>query len=669
MVLMSKSKLTAWLISRLVFCLVFSSIIQMVKFAPFLSQPDINILDPWSSWVNSDGRVEAFPYGIVMFLFFIPGLLVHELLQFLSIEVDFSILITSTLVVIEFVMFKLLRVFDDDSRRIWSWMMISSPLPIYISYIHGQVDIIPSLIMLISVLFLIKNKWLYAGLSFGLVVAAKFSFAVALPFFLFYFLSKKIRWENGFNFLKGTLPGLLMLAVPFFYSDGYRTMVLETPEVLRSLDAQIDLGVSTIYLVPIVFLLVFFSFWNLNQVSTLTLISYIGTAYFAIALTQTSSIGWFYWGFPLIFFGLKDASLRTLGLFTFWQSGICIYFALIQGDVSLRFFKQFELIGTKELQITSLIFTFNILLGTLLALKILSEALKNGDIYSLADRPFSLSIAGDSGVGKDTLSVEIAKLFGEQDVALLLGDDYHLHERGDTSWLTTTHLSVEANDLEGMGRDFKRLLNREGIFVKHYDHTVGRFTLPRKIKSSQLIIVNGLHASLIPGHQHIDLRVFLTMDEDLRIELKINRDKTERRQFSESVLRESIAARKPHFERYVKPQMQDSDLKFHLSSISGQPSRVGLSVTSKDSAFIIDFKNLFDAISQTTATLVRRDGEIELNIDPNCFKGSDADIIFQKSVRSSDQLFPAPPKFGDGSKGVMSLITVLALIRKRTNYV
>jgi uridine kinase len=259
----------------------------------------------------------------------------------------------------------------------------------------------------------------------------------------------------------------------------------------------------------------------------------MGAALLVIAVTQTSSVGWFLWGYPLVLFAIRKASTRTLVLFGLWQTSVTVYFALKQ-EVSLS-----QLFGEKVInfeannEVLGIIFTVNLVLAAVLIWKILDEAIKVGDIYSLSNKPLSVSIAGDSGVGKDTLANDIANLFAQQEVALLLGDDYHLYERGETSWQSTTHLSVEANDLEAMGRDFQKLLKRESVFVKHYDHAVGRFTLPRRIKSSQLILVNGLHAHLIPGNQFTDLRVFLSMEEELRIKFKIERDKNERNQVDE----------------------------------------------------------------------------------------------------------------------------------------
>ena len=666
---MSIYRLLAWGISRIATITLFTSSLQSDLFVPFLANPNLDLLDPWSSWVEMQGRLDAFPYGIVMFLFFLPAILFSYMLEQLPFFIDFSLLIGCTILITEYFTLKLVQVFDRKSPKLWSWTVILSPLPLYISYVHGQIDIIPTSIMLLVSVFLMKKSWFKAGIGFGLVIAAKFSFALALPFLILFIVSKKSRWENGIVFAKGILPGFVLLLLPMTFSKGYGLMVLETPEVLRTLDAQINVGVSILYLVPIAFLVVFFGYWNLNHVSSLVLVSYIGAALLVIAVTQTLSVGWFLWGYPLVLFAIRKASPRILVMFSLWQVSVTVYFVLNQ-EISLsKLFGGNVISLAADNEVLGVIFTLNLVLAAILIWKILNEAIKVGDVYSLSKKPLSVCIAGDSGVGKDTLAHEIANLFAQQEVALLLGDDYHLYERGETSWQSTTHLSLEANDLEAMGRDFQKLLKREPVFVKHYDHAVGRFTLPRKIESSQLILVNGLHAHLMPGSQFADLQVFLSMEEELRIKLKIERDKTKRKQIDESQIRASITARIPHFEKYVKPQSETADLHFNLKLINVSPLTLGVVASSRDAALMIEFRNTFNAVSPIPAIFTRTGGEVFLEFDTTRFKGSDASVIFRQLALEIDQVFSVEPQFSDGSTGLMSLLSLSTLLRKRRNYV
>lgn len=660
-------KIGIWLIARVFLITIFSSAIQKNLFAPFLSNPNLDLIDPWGAWTNSLGRTDAFPYGFAMYLSFLPAILINRILQAVSIPLDFEVLVVITLLVVEFLLYRHLKIFDLRTRGFWSWAAIFSPLVLFITYIHGQLDVIPTSLMTFSVICIFRNSWLKAGLFAGLAFAAKFSFVLAMPFFVVFFLANKSKRSAGLAFIKGLAPGIFLLLLPAFFSKGYQDMVLATPEVLKSLDARVDIGISNLYLVPIAYLLVVLGFWSLNYTSSFMLISYVGAAFTVIALTQTSSVGWFYWGIPLILITLRKASNRTISLFLVWQLSVSSYFLLKESQISTRFSGVIQFEYSKMSYLDGLLFTLNIVVGAVLVLKILQEGKRIGDNYSLAKKPLTLNIAGDSGVGKDTLSNEIARLFGDQEVALLLGDDYHLHERGESSWITTTHLSVDANDLEGMGRDFRKLLSGQQVFVKHYDHAVGRFTLPRRINSSQVVIVNGLHANMIPGSELADLKIFLSMEDELRIQLKLERDLNQRKHGDQDAIRKSIESRLPHYEKFILPQADISDLHFHLRRISSSSLTLGVIVSSQDAAFVHDLKKSFNAISDTPAILQKNDNFTTLKIDPVNFKGADALLILKQNIESPEQLFNSDPEFADGSVGVLSLIAIMALAKKRLN--
>jgi len=661
-------KIAAWMIVRVILITIFSSTIQKDLFVPFLSNPNLNLIDPWGAWTNSLGRTDAFPYGFAMYLCFLPAIMINKILQAFSVPLDFEVLVVITLLAMEFFLYRHLKIFDLRAKGFWSWTAIFSPLILFITYVHGQLDVIPTSLMAFSIVYIFRNSWFKAGVFAGLAFAAKFSFVLAIPFFVLFFLVNKSRRSASLAFVKGLIPGIFLLLLPALFSKGYQDMVLATPEVLKSLDARVDIGISNLYLVPIAYLLVVLGFWSLSYTSSFMLISYVGAAFTVIALTQTSSVGWFYWGIPITLITLREASNRTISLFLGWQLCVSSYFLLKESQISTRFTGVIPFEYSRVSYLDGLLFTLNIVVGAVLVLKILQEGKRIGDIYSLAKKPLTVNIAGDSGVGKDTLSNEIARLFGDQEVALLLGDDYHLHERGESSWLTTTHLSVGANDLVGMGQDFRKLLSGQQVFVKHYDHAVGRFTLPRRINSSQVVIVNGLHANIIPGSELADLKIFLSMEDDLRIQLKLERDLNQRKHGDEDAIRKSIESRLADYEKFILPQADVSDLHFHLRRISSCSMSLGVTVSSLDAAFVQKIKKSFNAISDTPAILQKEDHFTTLEIDPVNFKGADALLILKQTTESPEQLFNSDPKFADGSVGVLSLIAIMALARKRINH-
>ena len=662
-------KISLWLTSRLIIILIFTSKIQKDLFLPFLSA-DLNLLDPWSSWILSSERLEVFPYGYIMFVFFIPAILIYRLANvYFSLNLSLEILVMITLIFCEFYLYKFLKVFEDVKNNTWYRLSIFSPLAIYITFIYGQIDVIPSSLIALSILFISRNLWLKAGLALGVSIAAKFSFILVLPFFILFFISKKVNRKNGLNFLKGLLPGLFIFLIPITYSLGYRQMVIGTPEVIKTLDTKIDIGASYVYLVPILYLLVLVSFWALNYISNFILIAYSGSSLLMIGLTQTDSVGWFYWSIPFLIYTLKSASMRTLALVWIWQLSVSTYFVYKSGELPFRYKIQSEYLFTPNQEFLTLIYTFNLVLGSFIVLKLFSESLKFGDIYSLSKKPISIGIAGDSGTGKDLLTNNLANLFKDDEVTLLLGDDYHLYEREDTFWLNTTHLAPDSNDLELMGKNFRTLMKRQKIFAKHYDHKIGKFTSPRRIESSQVIIANGLHSLLFPGYEMLDLKVFLSMDEELRIALKMKRDKSQRDHSDFKLINEIISKRKPHYHKFIEPQKREADLCFNVTGKSNELLRLNLEIESKDKVLLHDIKMSYNSVAKIPATTSKKDEDLILMVDPTNFSSDDALLIMQRLIPMNEQLFfTQVPNFPSGIEGVMTLTCLLGVIRKRLNY-
>ena len=62
----------------------------------------------------------------------------------------------------------------------------------------------------------------------------------------------------------------------------------------------------------------------------------------------------------------------------------------------------------------------------------------------IKNKPFVIGVGGDSGVGKSTLTELLTRLFGQNNVTIIRGDDMHKWERGHDKWNELTHLSPKA---------------------------------------------------------------------------------------------------------------------------------------------------------------------------------------------------------------------------------
>jgi len=203
--------------------------------------------------------------------------------------------------------------------------------------------------------------------------------------------------------------------------------------------------------------------------------------------------------------------------------------------------------------------------GIFLLYRVIIELQEIEDPYNFKNRPISIAIAGDSGVGKDRLTSALSFIVGERNSTILLGDDYHIAERGDAIWKKFTHLNPRANNLLKFNNDFNKSLSRIKYGNKHYDHSSGKFTSVRQIETSNFLIVNALHALLLPDITKVDFKVFMSMDESLRKKFKIHRDSKSRNYTSTKSVQEIIKSRVQDSDKFIKGQVLFSDLHIHTS--------------------------------------------------------------------------------------------------------
>ena len=133
--------------------------IQQDWFVPFM----INWFEnpstlPWTNFLLSGGDVLSFPYGPIMFLVLLPFTLIGGAIDSLIGLNYFSGLgfRLSLLGADIFLLFTLLQQFEKNWKGILIYYWLS-PLVIFITYWHGQIDIIPLALLIFSASLLKKN--------------------------------------------------------------------------------------------------------------------------------------------------------------------------------------------------------------------------------------------------------------------------------------------------------------------------------------------------------------------------------------------------------------------------------------------------------------------------------------------------------------------------------
>jgi uridine kinase/ribulose-5-phosphate 4-epimerase/fuculose-1-phosphate aldolase len=175
-------------------------------------------------------------------------------------------------------------------------------------------------------------------------------------------------------------------------------------------------------------------------------------------------------------------------------------------------------------------------------------------------KPYIIGIAGESGVGKSTMTGIVQLFFGKENTITLSTDDLHRWERTSPNWDIFTHLNPEANNLELGDIHLKELSEGNSIYRSAYDHGTGTFKAPEKIESNRIIINQGLHAFYTEQSQQLtDLKIFINTDETLRTHWKVIRD-TEKRGYRYGAVIDAINRRKPDALKINEKQIAIADV-------------------------------------------------------------------------------------------------------------
>jgi uridine kinase len=647
-------------------------------YAPFLNVSTSAItLDPWSAWLASGGTPVAFPYGYAMWLAFLPLTLVAKLTglpllyaYYLTLlAADFSLLLT-------------LNRLLPDRQRLLLLVYWLSPIIILASYGLGLNDLIPALLLVLSIGCARRVELKWAGALLAAAISAKLSMVVALPFFAIYLFNNRALRQRLPEFLSGFGLSILALGLPFLFSGAGLQMLLGNPEMGKIYQFAIGLaGNISIYVVPLVYLVMLYLAWRVRRLNFDLSQALTGMAFLLIVLMTPASPGWFVWCLPflVLYQGMSGRiAILLVGIF----SGVYVVSTLLV--TQLQFANGRELVLAAALHVpgqlgshaASLLHTAMVAIGLVLAIRIWREAISRNDFFRLSRKPFVVGVAGDSGAGKDTFADAITGLFGGHSVVKLSGDDYHLWDRQKPMWQVMTHLNPMANDLEGFCNDLVSLTDGKRVLSRHYDHKTGKMSKPARLDSNDFIIASGLHALYLPVlRECYNLKIYLDIDEGLRRHFKLKRDVHQRGHTVERVLG-SFEKREPDSERFIRPQSRHADLILSLQPIhpgilkdldDKHPLRLKLVVSTRNGFDDLSMHRVLVGVCGLHVDIVVSDGgaEVRMTIEGET---SAADIAMAAEILCPRVLefLDIPPKWQDGLLGLMQLITLSHINRALT---
>lgn len=624
-------------------------------YGPFIGSFAISpSIDPWTDWATSSGTPEAFPYGWPMLLIFAAGQGIGALfgstwLGFLTILLvcDFSALI-----------FLLTRQGNERERSTFVVAAyLISPLPVISMLIEGSTDFVPMLLVTTAFAALIAKRPAVAGLMFGLAVGSKILLAISLVGAVLFLVRSRSPKKAVLVFVVSLTTAIVISISPFFYSKGFREAITASDDATGPLSWGIPSATGTLLLLPLVVFSVWYAVYQLRRMNSSLLALALAIPMLITASLPGAPIGWSLWALPLVIYLAAPLA---------WRFRVIAVLALNSSSISYLVFLLASNFGytISDLQ-NGLVLTSNLAISVVTAILFWREHYTRSDFVRLRSRPALVLIAGDSGVGKDTLADGLTNILGRDSTVHLSGDDYHRWDRSNGSWRHLTHLNPNANELTKFFNDILTLADGGDIISGKYDHRIGRRLSSYTARSREFVIASGLHSLMVKDmNRQASLTVYLEMSDDLRAALKLKRDTHSRGHKTEDVLK-SIQERKVDFKKYIDPQRSLADLVVRSSEIEQNDS-------SGSNEIEISFESeakFFDPIllSELSVTCGLEVTSESIHIDQRRISvrgsASSAELseAFVKLEPRISDILGKPLSWSDGPAGVVQMVVMVYL--------
>ncbi len=369
-------------------------------FLPFIKNTIHNFsFDPWSNFLITGGDVNSFPYGVVMLIAYLPFSLVGNLLDkyiydFNFLEFGFKL---TSLIFDYLILVFLSLITNAKSKSLLILCYWLSPIAIYTSFIHGQLDIVPVSLLIGSLYFLKSNKYKLSGVFFALSLSSKFSMLISLPFILIYIYKRRGFQGEFFKYFISLLITSSILYFPFLTSNGFLKMVLETREVNRLYTVFINYGSNLkLFIVPFIYIFSLYLFWRLNRITQDLFLISIGIGFLSILSFLTPAPGWTLWIIPFLTYyqinSKKDIALITLIYSLIYILNSIEFYNLTKLEI-LPFLNYFNY--EENLNYKNIFFTLQQSLGLLIAVRMYIYGIKRNNFFSISNKSILISIEGN----------------------------------------------------------------------------------------------------------------------------------------------------------------------------------------------------------------------------------------------------------------------------------
>lgn len=539
---------------KIISVFLFSSGYSNELFIPFLNSLSLENWNPWQNFYEK-GFLDSFPYHGFMLFILSPFAILGELTGIGASLTKIPLLIAD----ISILMILLKLIPNSEDKVLFYYFL--NPIVIYATYIHSQLDIIPTSLLFFCVYFLTIQKFRISSIFFGLAIATKIHVLIALPL-IAYFLLKKFSIKFTIKYFIISVLIVLFFDLPFLFSEGFFYMVLANSKQNLLFDTYYTIGTLKLLIPILLIMVVFLHLYNQSKLNHDLMFFYFGILFTSLVFFIYPAPAWYIWMIPFVsFFFIKNHNqYKTIVLYSLFSLNYCVFFVFFYSSdyVDIIFLsKEFDLkIDNDNLRNISFTFLEVTLIAIMFAFY--RYGIQSNSIYKKKSN-LVLGIGGDSGTGKTRLMSYLQDILRNKLISIE-GDGEHKWERDDLNWKQFTHLDPKANNIHKQADAIIQLKNNKNILRSEYDHSSGKFSEPILIKPREFIGISGLHPFYLPKlRKKIDFKIYLDTDESLRRHWKILRDSTERGHSKEKITQQ-IESRTIDARKYIYPQKDFADL-------------------------------------------------------------------------------------------------------------
>lgn len=661
----------AVVIIKIFFLCAFHSEYVTKFFLPFIEHFAVHGGDPWHYFWQQGTGIE-FPYNplmVYLLAFFVKlGKTASASPFLLRILIKIPILLADALLT-----YLMLNTTKNKSLETLFFLSLS-PILVYASFMHTQLDIIPTALLFFSIYLLRLQKPLEAGAIFGAALATKLHVAAAGPLLVIYlWKNRSLKTALKFCAITGAVYGFFV--APFIWSTGFYRMVLTHPKQMMLFDVTAQLGELKL-LAPLFALLVLYGrFFTYKKINFDLLDSFLAITFAIIVFFIIPAPAWYLWMLPfvaLLFIRNYEQNKILVLLYLVFNWAYILFFVFFHmetGVVDLFFFS--NPINLKIFHPKLAHIAFTILESTLFLVIyfVYKAGIKSNELYT-RQQNLVIGISGDSGTGKSTLMNHFINIFGTK-ATLIEGDGDHRWERGDSHWQEFTHLNPKANFLHRQAEHILLLKNHQPAWRINYNHHSGKFDSPQKIIPTDFILLSGLHPFYLPKMRKLtDVKIYLDPQDSIKQHWKIIRDMRERGHSKERIL-EQMNRRESDIKKYISPQKDFADIIIHYFTTDS------FEIGNPETSFALQLKTTFDSsitIEPLLQALIQNSIKFEWNY-ANDLRSQElilehplaSEILKQlhsNLLPNSDEIFSNSIDHLDGFDGFVQFICLMVISEK-----